>query len=354
MPKQSELYFKASSSDPREIQKNIQQLMTMFESPLLYEKKVVSTIFEAIKTLAETLLKRPYLVSKVAYISLFDLLLKHQNLFSKNMQKQFEVWRNSPTLDNAYQENENPIKMAPITPEAAEEILQLRTNRISLVLDRCYDIHNIHAILRTAECLGIQYIDIVLPVEVRGALRMAVKDCDQFLTIREFETPELCLEALRQEGRTIWATDLSTQAISLDTDMVQIPNKVALVMGRESDGCSQIFLNAASQRVYLPMHGFTESLNLSVATALIIQQLLHFCPEAVGNLSDIEKQELRQKWENLHTNLPLELEVFQRFKKTQAPPNSKKRARKEQLAQNKKQKITDPEQTPVEVLDNGF
>jgi hypothetical protein len=50
---------------------------------------------------------------------------------------------------------------------------------------------------------------------------------------------------------------------------------------------------SADKRIYLPLHGFTESLNLSVATALILQKLFHIAPDARGDMSEEERKELR-------------------------------------------------------------
>ena len=67
-------------------------------------------------------------------------------------------------------------------------------------------------------------------------------------------------------------------------------------MGRELDGVSPAFLAAASRLVYLPQLGFTESFNVSVATALCLQRLLDLCPAARGDMSADEKRQLRLLW----------------------------------------------------------
>lgn len=75
-----------------------------------------------------------------------------------------------------------------------------------------------------------------------------------------------------------------------------MPARLALVIGRESDGVSKEMIAACDKRVYLPMHGFTESFNLSVACALLLQKLFDVCPEARGDLPDAEKAALREVW----------------------------------------------------------
>ena len=77
---------------------------------------------------------------------------------------------------------------------------------------------------------------------------------------------------------------------------MSVPEKLAIVMGREADGVSQAMLQEADLRVYLDMFGFTESFNLSVASALVLQSLFNSCPEAHGDMSIQSKKVLRADW----------------------------------------------------------
>ena len=67
-------------------------------------------------------------------------------------------------------------------------------------------------------------------------------------------------------------------------------------MGRELDGVSPAFLAASSRLVFLPMFGYTESFNVSVATALTLQRLFDICPAARGQMDGDERRELRRLW----------------------------------------------------------
>jgi len=118
------------------------------------------------------------------------------------------------------------------------------------------------------------------------------------LTLRSFDSTASCLEALREDGWAVWATDLSREAVNLDDagHALVVPPKVALVIGRESDGVSPEMLDGCDLRVFLPMRGFTESFNLSVACALLLQRLFLACPEARGDLCEGEKDRLRKDW----------------------------------------------------------
>jgi tRNA G18 (ribose-2'-O)-methylase SpoU len=210
----------------------------------------------------------------------------------------------------------------------AEAVIQGRTDGITLVVERCTNDHNYSAILRTAEALGIQHVWIIDPpawtdvdgaatitdsnktgikltpeeLEQRQQHRLFAQNATEWLTLREFATTSECLAALRESDHQIWATDLSQVAVSLTPDGLQesnnwpLPNKLAIVFGTEAVGCSQEMLDACDLRVYLPLRGFADSLNLSVATALIIHQLFVLQPDLVGDMSEETRRAMRQAW----------------------------------------------------------
>lgn len=124
------------------------------------------------------------------------------------------------------------------------------------------------------------------------------KNCAVWLSIRSFSSISQCVAALRELGCTIWATDLSPEAVSLTANArpSALPDKLAVVIGRETDGVSAEMLAAAHKRVYFPIFGFTESLNLSVATALVVQRIFDWFPAIRGDLSDSEKRNIRAQW----------------------------------------------------------
>jgi tRNA(Leu) C34 or U34 (ribose-2'-O)-methylase TrmL len=133
-------------------------------------------------------------------------------------------------------------------------------------------------------------------IEARREHHLFAKKATEWLTVKDFATAEECVEELRSLGYDLWVTDLSQHAECLTATSPQIPEKVALVMGTEAVGCSQYMLDEADKRVYLPLRGYADSLNLSVATALIIQQLFIMDPTLVGAMSEEEKLQLRRAW----------------------------------------------------------
>lgn len=192
-----------------------------------------------------------------------------------------------------------PDGEAPRRLRRAEAVLARRTGRLLVVLERCADEHNRQAVLRTAEAFGVQKVALVeAPGAESNALsRKVTKGAAQWLDLRRFREPAACVAALRAEGWTIWATDLSPAAEAAEpARLAPLPAKLALVFGREADGVSAEALAAAERRLYLPMAGFTESFNLSVSAALLLQRLFDACPEMRGDLPPAERAAIRARW----------------------------------------------------------
>ncbi|KAF1323448.1 Rna methyltransferase, trmh superfamily protein, partial [Globisporangium splendens] len=148
------------------------------------------------------------------------------------------------------------------------------------------------------ECMGIQHVWIVEPAfyKKHKAERHISREATDWLTIRRFKTTQACIEELLSNGYEIWATDLSQDAVSLEAPGLELPDRVAIVMGREADGVSKAMLGAADKRVYLPIHGFADSLNLNVATGMVLLRLFYMCPEARGAMLPNERTKLRDTW----------------------------------------------------------
>ncbi|GAB9475211.1 Rna methyltransferase, trmh superfamily protein [Globisporangium polare] len=180
----------------------------------------------------------------------------------------------------------------------AETVLNRRTSRVILVLEASCDMFNQQAVLRTAECMGIQHVWIVEPAfyKQHKTERHIAREAVNWLSIRRFKTTQACIDALLSNGYEIWATDLSQDAVSLEAPELELPDRVAIVMGREADGVSRTMLDAADRRVYLPIHGFADSLNLNVATGMVLLRLFFMCPEARGAMLPNEREQLRDVW----------------------------------------------------------
>ncbi|KAG1657550.1 hypothetical protein FOA52_005436 [Chlamydomonas sp. UWO 241] len=218
----------------------------------------------------------------------------------------------------------------------AETVLAGRCDSILLVLERPLITDNYLGCLRTAECMGLQNVWIV--VQQRGYIKTEAPEAGskaelkefrkrvrlsrqsaQWLDVREFATTAECVAALAAGGWEVWATDLSEAAVDLMTSgSVSLPPKLAIVMGREADGCTNEMLAAAHKRVYLPLAGFNQSLNLQVATGMVLQQLLRLRPSSRGDMGVERKAAIRRDWYTKLARSEAQLSAF--LKHVDAPP----------------------------------
>ena len=159
------------------------------------------------------------------------------------------------------------------------------TTRPVVVLEECANPRNLHGALRTCAALALPQL---WTVAAEGAKAYSgrnpygdpadLAELQAAVEVVPFATTGECLAALRREGYTIWTTDLSQRAVPLDGPLdspaLAAPARLAVVFGAEGQGITPEMADGGDLRVYLPLHGFQESLNLSVAVALVMDRIL--------------------------------------------------------------------------------
>ena len=148
-----------------------------------------------------------------------------------------------------------------------EAALAHRTRDACVVLEHVANAHNASAVLRSAEAFGLFEIHIVPQPEGRFALsRNVASGANKWLDLHWYEHTENCFKALKSRGYEIWASDLHADTVPIDE--IDVQKKVALVFGNEREGISDVARKHADRRFVIPMQGFVESLNISVAAAV--------------------------------------------------------------------------------------
>ena len=157
-----------------------------------------------------------------------------------------------------------------ITPERLAKIDQVtwgRTYSIVAVCDDLYDHGNLAAVMRSAEAMGIQELHRVhLGTKMKRSQRSITMGTDKWLDLHTWTDRTQCIQALKARGYRIVATHLSPDAVPIS--QIDFTHPTALILGNEKVGVSPDFLAASDARVILPMTGFAESFNISVAAAL--------------------------------------------------------------------------------------
>ena len=171
---------------------------------------------------------------------------------------------------------------------------------LTLVLEDVFHTQNTSAVLRTADCFGLQNIHII---ENRNKFIThpnielgSSKWLTQNFYSEQNNNTKNCLLKLKKDGFKILATTPHAKKSIYDISVLN--NKFALLFGAEQEGLSKNALNIADEKVKIPMFGFTESYNISVAAALCIQILVKKIRSENNNwqLSDNEKDMVILEW----------------------------------------------------------
>jgi tRNA (guanosine-2'-O-)-methyltransferase len=185
--------------------------------------------------------------------------------------------------------------------ERFERVLSERTRHLTVVLENVFQSRNASAVMRSCDGFGLQDVHLIEDINPWVPNRGVSKGTNAWLTLHRYRSAAdptaACLERLRRNGYRIAVTSPHVDGYNV-TDL-PIDRPVAVVMGTEWQGVSDRMLEAADLHVAIPMHGFAESLNISVAAAVVIHELnrrLRNTPHVAWNLNDLEKAELRAQW----------------------------------------------------------
>ncbi len=186
--------------------------------------------------------------------------------------------------------------------EVIEQVLAKRTRYLTVVLEDIYHSHNASAVIRTCDCFGIQDMHVTEKKYVYNINPKVVLGASKWVDVFQYNEPEndnlgRCLTKLKKNGYKIVGTTPSKDAISIDE--YKLNEKVALIYGTENSGLSVEATSFCDELLHIPMHGFTESFNISVSVAIclnILTNRLHKMPEEEWQLNEVELQLIRLNW----------------------------------------------------------
>jgi tRNA (guanosine-2'-O-)-methyltransferase len=182
-----------------------------------------------------------------------------------------------------------------------DAIIEQRMNHMQIVLENIYQPHNASAVLRSADCFGVQYIHTIENKNKYIVNEDIAMGSGQWLTLNRYHQTENntrdCLLQLKAKGIKIVATTPHKNDCLLRE--LDIENKFALVFGTEQEGISEDVFEMADAYVKIPMYGFTESFNISVCAALCMYELsgrIRTSPSINWQLSEEEKTDVYLSW----------------------------------------------------------
>jgi len=190
-----------------------------------------------------------------------------------------------------------------MTPERKEKLLNVlskRQNDITVVLENVFDPHNISAVMRTCDAVGVQDIYILntrIPRHKKWGTRSS-SSAAKWLTVHQFENAAECFNSLRQRYSTILTTHLSSDAVGLYE--LDLTKSIALVFGNEHSGVSEEIRALADGNFIIPQAGIIRSLNISVACAVTLYEAYRQKNKAghynQAGMDSVIKQGLLKEW----------------------------------------------------------
>lgn len=204
------------------------------------------------------------------------------------------------------QEDEKKVSLQEfVLPERLarlKNVLQQRNVGLTLVLDHLHHVHNISAVIRTAEAFGLHRIHFI--AEQFELARDITKGCQRWLEFVVHKTTADCIAWLRADGFRLVTLDPPREDYEHPISYVPVTGlpfheRLALIFGNEKYGVNPALRAEADIRAYIPMYGFVESFNISVAAGICL-----FCStlkeakldRQYERVSEEEYQIVMEKW----------------------------------------------------------
>ncbi len=181
-----------------------------------------------------------------------------------------------------------------VTPQRwlkIQNIVDKRNKNLVTVLENIYDRGNSSAVMRSAEAFGFYQIHHIIQSQEFKESKRVTQGAEKWLVQKKWPDTLSCVESLKQRGFKIYVTQLDG---GRPIDRCSFQGPVALCFGNEKDGVSPLLSESADEKVFIPMQGFVQSFNISVAAALSFQYAYLKINEAGGppKLSNEERQQL--------------------------------------------------------------
>uniref|UniRef100_A0A832DEH7 tRNA (guanosine(18)-2'-O)-methyltransferase n=1 Tax=Ignavibacterium album TaxID=591197 RepID=A0A832DEH7_9BACT len=177
--------------------------------------------------------------------------------------------------------------------------LKQRQYDLTVVLENIHDPHNVSAIFRTCDAVGIPKVSLVYSIEKFPKIgKKSSASAFKWVEKEKYKSIENCYSELRKDGFKIYASSISEDSKSIYE--LDLSEKAAIVLGNEHRGVSSEASKLADERIMIPMFGMVQSLNVSVAAAIILyeaaRQRIMKGKYEVSQMSDNELEKLVEQW----------------------------------------------------------
>jgi tRNA (guanosine-2'-O-)-methyltransferase len=177
-----------------------------------------------------------------------------------------------------------------------KEVLAQRTRHFTVVTEDVYQLHNTSAVMRSCDVFGIQDLHVVEELKGKRVDKEIAMGAQKWVSLHRYDTIASCMNSLKNKGYQLIATTPHNDSTMLSE--FDVTRKSAFFFGKEDMGLSDTVLDDADGFLKIPMYGFTESLNISVSAAIILQDVVTRVRQ-IGvewQLSEEEKEQLEMEW----------------------------------------------------------
>jgi len=176
------------------------------------------------------------------------------------------------------------------------EVLANRTKHFTVAVEDVFQLHNTSAVMRSCEVFGIQELNVIEERFGKRIDKQIAMGAQKWVDINRHDSVSGCIASLKEQGYQIIATTPHEKDGVLEDFDISKPS--ALFFGTEKEGLSEEVMQKADGFLKIPMVGFTESLNISVSAAIIIQDLTNRLrrSDIDWKLTDAEILEKRLDW----------------------------------------------------------
>lgn len=205
-------------------------------------------------------------------------------------------------LDRESLQNLTEYLLSFVTPARQARIdamLAQRTRYLTVALENLYRMHNASAVVRSCECFGIQDLHVIESSNPFEINKRIVQGSAKWVTLNRYGGPDAtprCLDHLKEEGYRVVAMSLEPGALPIET--LPLDRPLALCFGSEEPGLSDRARQTADIAATIPMHGFTQSLNLSVSAGIalrVLSERLRYS-DVPWRLATEDRDRLRALW----------------------------------------------------------
>ncbi len=177
-----------------------------------------------------------------------------------------------------------------------KKVISQRTNHFTVAIEDVYQLHNTSAVIRSCDVFGIQNVHVIEEINAKRIDREIAMGSQKWVDVNRYKTTKACVTHLKKNGYQIVATTPQEHSITLEEFNINTPS--VFFFGQEQQGLSDMVINSADVLLHIPMIGFTESLNISVSAAIILQRLTYKLRNStiLWQLSEEEQLLQRMNW----------------------------------------------------------